>query len=72
MRALISDNRRIAELGWAPRTELDEGIGRYLDWVREQGEIAEYFGAAERILRRRQVVRRAEAAKGMLAAGNRT
>ena len=72
MRALISDNRRIAELGWAPRTELDEGIGRYLDWVREQGEIAEYFGAAERILRRRQVVRRAEAAKGMLAAGSRT
>ena len=58
MRALVSDNRRISELGWAPRTRLEEGIARYLDWIREQGEIAEYFGAADRALRRRQIVRR--------------
>lgn len=61
MRALISDNRRLAALGWTPHTELEEGIGRYLAWVREQGEIADYFAAAERLLRRRQIVRRAAA-----------
>ena len=59
MRALISDASRIGKLGFAPRVALDEGIGRYLDWVRAQGPIAEYFGRAERMLRRRRVVKRA-------------
>ena len=36
-----------------------KGIDRYLDWVRAQGPIAEYFARAERVLRRRQVVKRA-------------
>ncbi len=73
MRALISDNRRIADLGWEPRTRLEEGIDRYLDWVREQGEIAEYFAAAERVLRRRQVVRRsATATETPAVAGSRS
>ncbi len=62
MRALISDTTRIAALGFAPRTTLADGIDRYLRWVHEQGSIGEYFGAAERVLRRRRVVRRAGAA----------
>jgi dTDP-L-rhamnose 4-epimerase len=71
MRALVSDNRRIAALGWAPRVPLAEGIDRYLAWVREQGEVGEYFAAAERILRRRQVVRRAGENDAAVAAGGR-
>jgi dTDP-L-rhamnose 4-epimerase len=59
MRALISDASRIGALGFAPRVKLGEGIDRYLDWVRAQGPIDEYFGAAERLLRRRRVVKRA-------------
>ena len=59
MRALISDASRIGRLGFAPRVALDERIDRYLDWVRAQGPIAEYFGRAERMLRRRRVVKRA-------------
>ncbi|MFN8589834.1 MAG: NAD-dependent epimerase/dehydratase family protein [Thermomicrobiales bacterium] len=59
MRALISDASRLAALGFAPRVGLAEGIDRYLDWVRAQGPIAEYFGNAERALRRRKVVKRA-------------
>ena len=62
MRALISDGSRIGELGFQPRVRLEEGIGRYLDWVREQGAVAEYFGAAQRQLRRRRVVKQAGAA----------
>jgi dTDP-L-rhamnose 4-epimerase len=61
MRALITDASRIGALGFAPRVTLDEGIDRYLDWVRAQGPIAEYFGQAERMLRRRRVVKRAAA-----------
>jgi dTDP-L-rhamnose 4-epimerase len=61
MRALISDASRLAALGFAPRTNLSEGIDRYLDWVSAQGTIGEYFAQAERILRRRRVVKRAAA-----------
>ncbi|MDP9354101.1 MAG: NAD-dependent epimerase/dehydratase family protein, partial [Chloroflexota bacterium] len=63
MRALISDIARIADLGFAPKVDLASGIDRYLAWITEQGNIADYFGAAERRLRRRQVVKRAAAAR---------
>jgi dTDP-L-rhamnose 4-epimerase len=59
MRALITDASRLATLGFAPRVALDEGIDRYLAWVRAQGPIAEYFTHAERMLRRRRVVKQA-------------
>jgi dTDP-L-rhamnose 4-epimerase len=62
MRALISDASRIGELGFQPQVRLEDGIGRYLDWGGEQGAIAEYFGAAQRQLRRRRVVKQVGAA----------
>jgi len=59
MRALITDASRLGALGFAPTVGLSDGIDRYLDWVRAQGSIGEYFGEAERLLRRRRVVKRA-------------
>jgi hypothetical protein len=59
MRALITDASRLAALGFTPRTTLGEGLDRYLNWVRAQGPIGEYFAAAERMLRRRRVVKQA-------------
>ncbi|HEU0163410.1 MAG TPA: NAD-dependent epimerase/dehydratase family protein, partial [Thermomicrobiales bacterium] len=61
MRALISDISRIQELGFAPVVDLPTGIDRYLAWIGEQGDIGEYFSAAERRLRARQVVKKARA-----------
>lgn len=61
MRALISDISRIHELGFAPSVDLSAGIDRYLAWIAEQGDIGEYFSAAERRLRARQVVKKARA-----------
>jgi dTDP-L-rhamnose 4-epimerase len=61
MRALISDTAALAALGFWPETDLETGIDRYLAWVRQQGEIRDYFGAAERLLRRRRVVKRSAA-----------
>jgi len=61
MRALISDIRKIGELGFAPQTRLSDGIDRYLEWIGTQGDIGEYFSQAEKRLRRRQVVKRASA-----------
>jgi hypothetical protein len=59
MRALISDTTKISELGFEARTGLEEGIDRYLDWIREQGDVGEYFTEAARRLRERQVVKQA-------------
>jgi dTDP-L-rhamnose 4-epimerase len=59
MRALISDVSQLSELGFKPQTDLSNGIDRYLDWIRSQGRIEEYFSAAERALRRRSIVKQA-------------
>ena len=59
MRALISDISRISELGFTPQVTLEEGIDRYIRWIAEQGDVGEYFSAAERRLRQRQIVRKA-------------
>jgi dTDP-L-rhamnose 4-epimerase len=57
MRTLISDISRIEELGYRPRVDLSTGIDRYLDWIAMQGTVKEYFTEAERILRRKRVVK---------------
>ena len=57
MRALISDISSISGLGFVPVTGLATGIDRYLDWIRSQGRIDEYFSAAERALKRRSIVK---------------
>lgn len=58
MRALISDISAIGGLGFVPHVDLATGIDRYLAWIRTQGDIKEYFSAAERVLRRRNVLKR--------------
>ena len=55
MRALISDISAITRIGFSPAVDLETGIDRYLDWIRGQGRIEEYFAAAESALRRRIV-----------------
>lgn len=57
MRDLVSDLTLAQSFGYAPQVDVVEGIGRYLDWVQRQGDIAEHFGAAEGILRDRGIVR---------------
>jgi dTDP-L-rhamnose 4-epimerase len=58
MRHLTSDTSLAASAGYAPRVPLGDGIGRYLRWIAGQGDIAEYFTAAERGLRGRGIVQR--------------
>ncbi|MDQ6709454.1 MAG: SDR family NAD(P)-dependent oxidoreductase [Candidatus Dormibacteraeota bacterium] len=56
MRHLISNIERARSAGFEPRTDLVEGIDRYLQWIRSQGSVREYFGAAESILRERRIL----------------
>jgi dTDP-L-rhamnose 4-epimerase len=56
MRYLTSDITRIQAAGWVPEVDLAAGIAGYLDWIRAQGTIHDYFAAAETLLRAKRIV----------------
>jgi dTDP-L-rhamnose 4-epimerase len=56
MRHLTSDTTRIRAIGYEPQVDLATGIARYLDWIRAQTDVREYFGEAERMLREKGIV----------------
>jgi dTDP-L-rhamnose 4-epimerase len=56
MRHLTSDISRAASAGYAPEVDLAEGIERYIDWIRGQGDVRDYFAEAETVLRAKSIV----------------
>jgi dTDP-L-rhamnose 4-epimerase len=62
MRALISDISKIGAIGYAPTVGLESGIARYIDWIASQGDVRDYFAAAEKRLRRRKIVKQSASA----------
>jgi dTDP-L-rhamnose 4-epimerase len=58
MRHLISGTERARAAGYRPELDLAEGIGRYLDWIRVQSDVKDYFSEAAEILRNRGIVHR--------------
>ena len=58
MRHLTSDTERIRAAGYIPQVDLATGIGRYLDWIRSQADVRDYFSAAADILRDKGIVHR--------------
>lgn len=61
IRHLTPDISRAGALGYVPATDLATGIERYLQWVQQQGDIRDYFAAAEAGLRGKRVVRQVAA-----------
>ena len=61
MRHLTSDTAKIAAAGYRPQVELAEGIRRYLDWIRSQTDVRDYFSEAENVLRTKGIVHRVAA-----------
>jgi dTDP-L-rhamnose 4-epimerase len=56
IRHLISDTTRIRSLGFTPKVDLQTGIERYLNWIREQSDVNDYFSAAETQLRSKGII----------------
>ncbi len=56
MRHLTSDISRAAAAGYDPNVGLAEGIERYLEWIRGQGDVCDYFAQAEGVLRDKRIV----------------
>jgi dTDP-L-rhamnose 4-epimerase len=58
MRHLTSDTERIRAAGYSPQVDLGAGIRRYLDWIRQQSDVRDYFSEAADILRSKGIVHR--------------
>ena len=56
IRSLISDISRIRTIGYEPQTTIEQGIGRYVEWIKTQGTIEDYFAKAEAGLRAKGIV----------------
>jgi dTDP-L-rhamnose 4-epimerase len=56
MRHLTPDISRAARAGYAPEVGLQDGIERYIGWIRDQGDVRDYFAEAEKILRTKSIV----------------
>jgi dTDP-L-rhamnose 4-epimerase len=56
IRSLISDISRIRTIGYDPRVPLEEGIARYIAWIKTQGAVEDYFAKAEIGLREKGIV----------------
>lgn len=58
MRHLTSGTERIRAAGYAPQIDLAEGIARYLEWIRAQTDVKDYFSEAADILRNKGIIHR--------------
>ena len=64
MRHLTSDTTKIRSAGYKLQVELEEGIQRYIDWIRSQSDIRDYFSEAADLLRKKGIVHKAEKVSG--------
>jgi dTDP-L-rhamnose 4-epimerase len=64
MRHLTSGTERIRAAGYWPQVDLAAGIGRYLDWIRQQADVRDYFSEAANILRSKGIVHRVSSRGG--------
>jgi dTDP-L-rhamnose 4-epimerase len=60
MRHLTPDISRASAAGYAPEVDLTEGIERYMEWIKSQGDIRDYFAEAEEMLREKRIVHEVE------------
>jgi dTDP-L-rhamnose 4-epimerase len=60
MRHLTSDTSLARSAGYAPTIDLPRGIERYVEWIRSQGAVRDYFVAADADLRAKRIVHQVE------------
>jgi dTDP-L-rhamnose 4-epimerase len=62
MRHLTSDISKVRSIGYKPQVELTDGIQRYIEWIKAQSDVRDYFSEAEEILKSKGIVHRVEMA----------
>ncbi len=56
-RHMLGDATALRSLGWEPAVPLEEGVRRYAEWIRTQGDVREVFSEVEARLRGLGIVR---------------
>lgn len=56
VRHLFLDNTKLVKLGWKPEVKLKDGVKKYVEWIKTQGSIGEYWTKAYEIMRKNRVV----------------
>jgi dTDP-L-rhamnose 4-epimerase len=62
MRHLTSDTSKINSIGYKPTVDLADGIQRYIDWIKSQTDVRDYFSEAEQILKSKGIVHQVKVA----------
>ena len=64
MRHLTADISRAREAGYEPEVDLADGIERYIGWIKDQGNVRDYFAEAEKVLRAKSIVHEIHSPEG--------
>jgi len=56
-RHIISDISKLIGLGWEPKSSIDQIIRDYKEWMQEQPGVSDYYTEAEKVMRKKGIVR---------------
>lgn len=56
VRHILLDPAKLNQLGFKASTSLNEGLGRFVNWIKSQGSIEEYFSDAYADLKKKRVI----------------
>lgn len=60
VRHLFLDNTKLKKLGWKPEVKLEDGVKMYVDWIKTQGDIKEFWDKAYKMMKENRVVLQAK------------
>ena len=59
-RHIISEISELRTLGWEPTNRLEQIAIRYVEWLREQPEVRDYYSQAEQVMKQAGAIRVAQ------------
>ena len=57
-RHTVSSGEALQQLGWRPETSLEQTIGEYIEWVKEQPNLKDFYGEIDGKMRAANIIRR--------------
>ena len=59
-RHTVSSGEALQSLGWRPETPLEQVIAEYIEWVKEQPNLRDFYAETEQKMRAANIIRRAQ------------
>ena len=60
-RHTVSSGEALQALGWQPKVPLEQTIGEYIEWIKRQPNLADFYATAQANMRAANVLRKASA-----------